>query len=74
MPDTTHHTAKSLFKRQIPEEGSNAARLHEIRNKQAFRSEETRLAEKQQRLENRKVTPKPGCLFFSISPLTRDAR
>lgn len=64
MPHTTHHTAKSLFKRQIPEEGSNAARLHEIRNRQAFRSEETRLAEKQQRLENRKVTPSRVASFF----------
>ncbi|TCU29035.1 hypothetical protein EV130_102215 [Rhizobium azibense] len=52
MIDTTRHTAQSLFQRVAPE-GSNAAKLQDIRARQILRMRELRPVERQQRLENR---------------------
>jgi hypothetical protein len=55
MKDTTRHVAESLFSRAMPE-GSNAAKLQEIRARQIRRMRELRPVERQRRLEKRMRT------------------
>ncbi len=52
MKDPTRHVAESLFSRAAPE-GSNAAKLQEIRARQIRRMRELRPVERQRRLEKR---------------------
>ncbi|TCU15143.1 hypothetical protein [Rhizobium sullae] len=52
MIDTTRHAAESLFRRTAPE-GSNAAKLQDVRTRQILRMRERRPVEMQQRVENR---------------------
>ena len=61
---TNQHTAKTLFARPRPEVVSNAAHLQAFQEKRALQREETRLAEKQQRLEKRKTNPSSTPSFF----------
>jgi hypothetical protein len=55
MINTASHAAEGLFKRPDAEEGSNAAKLQDLRSRQILRKRETKLAEMQQRLEKRIV-------------------
>ncbi|TCV70000.1 hypothetical protein EDE05_11115 [Neorhizobium sp. R1-B] len=55
MINTASHAAAGLFKRPDAEEGSNAAKLQDLRSRQILRKRETKLAEMQQRLEKRVV-------------------
>ncbi|WP_105384557.1 hypothetical protein [Neorhizobium alkalisoli] len=53
MIDTVSHAAEGLFKRPDAKEGSNAAKLQDLRSRQILRRRETKLTEMQQRLEKR---------------------
>lgn len=53
MKDTTRHVAESLFSPAAPE-GSNAAKLQEIRARQIRRLREFSPVERQRRLERRR--------------------
>ena len=64
MITTNQYAAKALFARPRPEAGSNAAHLQAFREKRALQREETRLAEKQQRLEKRRTDPTGTPSFF----------
>lgn len=55
MISRTLHAAESLFKRTDAEHGSDAAKLQDIRSRLALRKRETRMAERQHRLERRVV-------------------
>ncbi|MBB4278896.1 hypothetical protein [Rhizobium mongolense] len=67
MIDTTRHTAESLFRRPAPE-GSNAAKLQDIRARQILRMRERRPVERQQRLENRTRSANLLTLFARKEP------
>jgi hypothetical protein len=60
MTDTLRHAAQNLFRKPDAEEGSNAAKLQEIRNRQALRSRELKLAQKEERLQRRAAQPQPA--------------
>lgn len=58
MMITTHrHAAEGLFKRPDPEQGTDAAKLQDIRHRQALRKREASRSEMQERLERRKGDP-----------------
>lgn len=62
MIDITRHSAESLFRRPAAE-GSNAAKLEEVRARQVLKSRERKPAERQERLQRRTETP--GSTVFS---------
>ncbi len=60
MIDTVRHAAQNLFRKPDAEEGSNAAKLQELRHRQALRSREIKLAQKQERLQKRASPLQPA--------------
>jgi hypothetical protein len=60
MIDTVRHAAQNLFQKPNAEEGSNAAKLQEVRNRQALRSRELKLAQKAERLQKRATQMQPA--------------
>jgi predicted component of type VI protein secretion system len=60
MIDTVRHAAQNLFRKPDAEEGSNAAKLQEFRQRQALRSRELKLAQKQERLQRRASQLQPA--------------
>jgi hypothetical protein len=55
MITRTTNAAENLFKQPVAEQGSNAAKLHDIRSRLALRDRETRAADRTYRLERRVV-------------------
>lgn len=53
MIRSNYHPVEQLFNRPIAEQGSNAAKLQDIRHRLALRDREARLDERQVRLRNR---------------------
>lgn len=53
MTQTIRNAAENLFRRPKAGDDSNAARLEDVRNRQALRRREQKLAEKQERLDRR---------------------
>lgn len=60
MIQSTRSAATLLFARPQAEEGSNAAKLQDIRTLQALRLRERKLLEKQERLEKRAANLQPA--------------
>jgi hypothetical protein len=70
MTDITRHSAESLFRRPAAE-GSNAAKLEEVRARQTLRSRERKPAERQERLERRTQSSGDG-VFSKKEPAHAD--
>lgn len=70
MTDITRHSAESLFRRPAAE-GSNAAKLEEVRARQTLRSRERKPAERQERLERRTQSSGDG-VFSKKEPTHAD--
>jgi hypothetical protein len=57
MIRSNYHSIEQLFNRPIAEQGSDAAKLQDIRGRLALRSREARLEERQVRLRKRQRSP-----------------